>query len=94
MPEKLIVSHTTLRLSDWLCTDAGLLLMVEMLFLPQQLSLMSCKLALMVVAVMIIYWFDYARHQPKSWLGQYLHHDNPQVAQADIRHALGALATP
>ncbi|HGJ5882738.1 putative holin [Arsenophonus sp.] len=69
----------TPRLSGWLLTAAGLLLVIGLVS-PQQLPVVLYKLALITLAAVVGYWLDRSLF-PKARPGQYLHHDHPAVAQ-------------
>lgn len=72
------------RLSGWLMTAAGLLLVIGLVS-PQQLPVVLYKLALITLAAVAGYWLDRSLF-PKVRPVQYLHHDHPEVAQG--RHPL------
>jgi hypothetical protein len=66
------------RLSGWLLTAAGLLLVIGLVS-PQQLPVVVYKLALITLAAVVGYWLDRSLF-PNARPGHYLHHDHPDVA--------------
>ncbi|WP_334469085.1 putative holin [Arsenophonus sp. PmNCSU2021_1] len=67
------------RLSGWLITAAGLLVVIGLVS-PQQLPVVLYKLSLITLAAVAGYWLDRSLF-PKARPGQYLHRNYLEVTQ-------------